>query len=160
MTSMKAVASGLALALGLGACFAPPSQSERVVDAARDMNIAARFGRMDIAAEHAARGARQSFLARRASWGHNLRVLDVQLSGLSLKDPKHATVDVDISWERMNEDLLRQTRIAQTWRDTEKGGWQLVREKRIAGDIGLFGEDVEVLRPARPDVHFPSKTIR
>ncbi len=157
---MKLIVPGLALALGLGACFAPPSQSRRVTDAAREMNIAARFGRMDIAVEHAARGARQSFLERRADWGHNLRVLDVQLSGLKLKDLHHATVDVDISWERMNEAMLRQTRVAQLWRDTEKGGWQLVREKRVAGDIGLFGEEVEVLRPVQHDVHFPSKTIR
>ncbi len=160
MTSMKLAASGLVLALGLGACFAPPSQSQRVTDAARDLNIAARFGRMDIAVEHAARGARQSFLDRRSTWGHNLRVLDVQLSGLQLKDDKHATVDVDISWERMNEGMLRQTRVAQLWRDTEKGGWQLVREKRVAGDMGLFGEEVEVLHPEHRDVHFPSKTIR
>lgn len=157
---MKLTAPGLALVLGLGACFAPPSQAQRVTDAARDMNIAARFGRMDIAVEHAARGARRTFLERRADWGHNLRVLDVQLSGLSLKDPHHATVDVDISWERMDESQLRQTRVAQLWRDTDKGGWQLVREKRVAGDIGLFGEDVEVLRPEHHDMYFPSKTIR
>lgn len=160
MTSLKLGAPALALALGLGACFAPPTQSRRVTDAAREMNIAARFGRMDIAVEHAARGARQSFLERRADWGHNLRVLDVQLSGLSLKDEHHASVHVDISWERMNEGMLRQTRVAQLWRDTEKGGWQLVREKRIAGDFGLFGENVEVLHPEHRDAHFPSKTIR
>lgn len=160
MMSRKLSGLGLVLALGLGACFAPPSQSQRVMDAAREMNVAARFGRMDIAVEHAARGARESFLKRRAEWGHNLRVLDVQLSGLSLKDRHHALVHVDISWERMNESQLRRTRVAQFWRDTDKGGWQLVREKRVAGDFGLFGENVEVLRPAPRNAYFPSTTIR
>jgi hypothetical protein len=45
------------------------------------------------------------------------------------------------------------------WRDND-GAWQLTREKRLAGDIGLFGEPVEVLRPVSRDVHFQSKTIR
>jgi hypothetical protein len=49
--------------------------------------------------------------------------------------------------------------VAQVWRE-EDGNWQLTREKRVAGDIGLFGEPVEVARPEIRDVQFPTMTLR
>jgi hypothetical protein len=148
----------LAVALPLSACLAPQTPAARATDAARELNLAARFGRMDVAIGHTATGARAPFLERRSEWGKELRVLDVELAGLSMNDPRQALVLVDIAWMRMGEGALRTTRIAQTWRDDE--GWQLVREQRVAGDIGLFGEQVLVQRPEARDAHFPSKTIR
>jgi hypothetical protein len=145
-------------ALALSACLAPQTPAARATDAARELNLAARFGRMDVAIGHTATGARAPFLERRAEWGKELRVLDVELAGLSMKDPRQAVVLVDVAWMRMSEGALRSTRIAQTWRDDE--GWQLVREQRLAGDIGLFGEQVVLQRPEARDAHFPSKTIR
>jgi hypothetical protein len=59
----------------------------------------------------------------------------------------------------MDESQLRATRVAQVWRQQD-GGWKLTRERRVAGDVGLFGEPVEVLHPPSPDVHFASQTIR
>jgi hypothetical protein len=145
-------------ALALAACIAPQGPAQRATDAARELNIAARFGRMDIAAGHTASGARSRFIERRSEWGKELRVVDIELAGLSMADPHQALVLVDVAWVRMNEGALRSTRIAQTWRDDD--GWQLVREQRVAGDLGLFGERVQVVRPESQDVHFPSKTIR
>ena len=55
------------------------------------------------------------------------------------------------------------TRVEQMWRgSTGDKGWSLVRERRISGDIGLFGERVARLDTPEPhgDVQFPSKTIR
>ncbi len=139
--------------------MAPPSPAARLTDAARELNIATRFGRMDIAVGRASKPTRKVFLERRASWGHELRVLEVELAGLSMKDAHHAVVDVDVQWMRMNESSLHVTRLAQVWNDDD-GGWQMTREKRIAGDMGLFGENVEVLRPEHHDAHFPVTTIR
>ena len=41
----------------------------RVVDAVGELNLAARFGRMDLAASRTHRAARSSFIERHASWG-------------------------------------------------------------------------------------------
>jgi hypothetical protein len=149
---------GFAVALALAGCLAPPSQAQRVTDAARELNLSARFGRIDIALGHTAKGAQSSFVERRAEWGKNVRVLDVELAGLAMKDETHAMIQVDVQWVRADDDTLRTTRIAQTWLDD--GGWHLVREQRMAGDIGLFGEPVE-MRPAEPrDVQFATKSLR
>jgi hypothetical protein len=147
----------------LSGCFAPPPPSQRVADVARDVNEAARFGRMDLALEHTADGAREHFAKHRASWGNSVRVLDFELSSLSMKDTENARVLVDIQWMRVDEDLLLMTRVEQMWRgSTGDKGWSLVRERRISGDIGLFGERVARLDTPEPhgDVQFPSKTIR
>jgi hypothetical protein len=152
-----ALVIGLALILGSG-CMLPPTQSQRVIDSARELNLATRFGRMDVALGGTAKGARDLFLERRTEWGKNIRIVDVELSGLAMKDEFQATIQVDVSWVRVNDDTLRTTRIAQTWKDD--GGWHLTREQRIAGDLGLFGEPM-VLEPAAPrDVQYASKTIR
>jgi hypothetical protein len=159
MSSVRRVLFG-ALLVSLPACLTPPPESQQAIDAARELNVAARFGRMDVAVGRTAAPARATFLQRHAQWGKNVRVLDVELSGMQMKDTHHAVIDVDVSWERMDDSMLHQTRLAQNWSDREKGGWQLTRERRVAGDIGLFGENVEVLRPQPENAHFPVTTIR
>ena len=149
----------LASALALSACLAPPPPAARAAEAARELNLAARFGRMDIAVERTATGAREHFLERRTQWGKDVRIVDVELAGLKMQDKDNAVIYVDVAWVRMNEGALRSTRVAQRWQNKE--GWQLVRENRAAGDLGLFGEPVVVLKPeVAGDTHFPSKTIR
>jgi hypothetical protein len=140
-------------------CVGPQGPASRATDAARELNLAARFGRMDVAVGRTSAGARQSFLERRAEWGKNLRVLDVELAGMSMKNPQNALIYVDVAWVRMDEGALRNTRVAQSWRDVDSG-WQLVREQRVAGDMGLFGEYVARPYTEPRDVQFPSKTIR
>ncbi len=147
------------LSLGLGACMMPPPASEKATDAARELNLAARFGRIDIAAGRAASEARAGFIQRRAMWGGAIRVVDVELAGLSMPDSDHAVFQVDYSWMRADEDTLRSTRVSQRW-NSLKGGWALESEQRVAGDVGLFGEHVDVLRPARRDTQFATKVIR
>jgi hypothetical protein len=147
------------LALAFGGCLAPPGASERATDAARELNLASRFGRMDVALGLTAQGVRESFLQHRAAWGRDVRVLDVELGSFSMPSGDHAAVEVDYSWSRNNESQLRMTRVAQDWRDVG-GGFKLVRERRIAGDVGLFGE-VSAAPAAAPahDVQFATKVI-
>jgi hypothetical protein len=142
-------------------CIAPPP-SQRVADVAREVNLAARFGRMDLALEHTASGARRHFTAHRAEWGGPVRVLDLELSNLAMQDAENAVVLVDIQWSRLDENTLHSTRIEQTWRGgTEDHGWTLVRERRVGGDLGLFGERVARAEPEpHGDVQFATKTIR
>lgn len=152
----------LIVAITIAGCVAPPSQSQRVTEAARELNVAVRFGRMDVALGHTSPGARNQFLARRALWGKTLRILDVELAGLKMQDPTNAVVHVDVAWVRDHESSLRSTRVAQVWRDSDEGGgWRLVREQRVAGDLGLFGEPVPLARAEEPrDVQFPTRVIR
>ena len=152
-------AVGCALSFGLGACMMTQPPSEKATDAARELNLAARFGRIDIAAGRTASEARADFIQRRAQWGGMIRVVDVELGGMSMPDSDHAEFQVDYSWMRADEDTLRTTRVSQRW-NSLKGGWALESEKRVAGDVGLFGEHVDVLRPVQHDTQFATKVIR
>jgi hypothetical protein len=149
------------LALGcLGGCMPMGAPSQRISDIARDVNVATRFGRMDVAMEHTSDAHRAEFIRTRADWGKDIRVLDVELSKLEMKTPDSAEVFVDVNWVRMDEGLLRSTRVKQHWQNADKD-WQIDAEERLDGDIGLLGEKVVVLRPDAPrDVHFPVKTLR
>ena len=147
------------LVMALAACMPAQVPAREVSDVARDLNLATRFGRMDVAAEHTSEAHRKRFLESRAEWGTDLRVVDVEVAHLAVPDSSKAEVIVDVSWVRMDEGLLRSTRIRQDW-ENPGGGWMLSGEQRIAGDLGLLGENVTVLRPEVHDVHLPTKTIR
>ena len=149
----------LVCAISLGACVMPPPASEKASDAARELNLAARFGNMDAAAAKAASEVRADFLQRHAQWGSELRIVDVELAGMNMPDSDHAVFDVNYSWMRTDESTMRMTRVTQRWTSL-KGAWSLESEKRAAGDVGLFGEHVDILRPARRDTQFATKVIR
>jgi hypothetical protein len=153
-------ALALLVTLGQAGCMAPPTPAERVTNAAREVNDAARFGRMDLAMGGTADAARAHFVDRRREWGGEVRVLDMELAGLDMPHKEQATILIDLQWMRMREGIMKSTRVEQTWSSAE-GGWKLVRERRVAGDLGLFGEKVSVSYEAtHGDVHFPSRTIR
>jgi hypothetical protein len=159
---MRSIVCAVFAGLAAAACIAPPP-SQRVANVAREVNLAARFGRMDLALEHTAPGTRRHFSVHRSQWGGPIRVLDMELAGLSMHDSENAIVLVDFQWTRLDENTMRSTRIEQTWRGgSEDRGWTLVRERRIAGDLGLFGERVALPEPSEPhrDVQFATKTIR
>jgi hypothetical protein len=144
----------------LAGCMPLGAPAQQISDIARDVNIATRFGRMDVAIEHTAEAHRSEFMRQRADWGKDLRILDVEISKLELKGVDAAEVFVDVGWVRMDEGLLRSTRVKQHWQN-EGNDWQLDAEERLSGDVGLLGEKVVVLRPDAPrDVHFPVKTLR
>ena len=139
-------------------CLGPAPPATKAADAARELNIAARFGRMDIAANNTAAAAKAAFVERRRLWGGAIRVLDAEMANLTMIGPTEATVHVDFSWMRIDEQRLRITRVEQSWRNDE-GSWLLVREHQIDGDIGLFGEGIPLKRQPHQDVHFPSRTL-
>ena len=150
----------LALAIACAqACISPPPPSELATDAARDLNLAARFGQMSAAATHAAASERSNFLERRAEWGKSVRIVDTELAGFEMNQADRAEVFVDITWLRVDELEVRSTRVSQHWRDDRDGGWQLFREKRVDGDVGLFGEPVDRAPVQAKDVHYPTKVI-
>lgn len=140
-------------------CMPMGAPAQQINDVARDVNVATRFGRMDVAMEHTSEAHRSEFMRTRADWGKEIRVLDIELSKLELKKLDSAEVFVDVSWVRMDEGVLRSTRVKQTWLNNGDD-WQIDAEERLSGDIGLLGENVVVLRPDAPrDVHFPVKSL-
>jgi hypothetical protein len=148
----------LAIAFAVQGCFAGATPMQRVSDAARDANLATRFGQVEIATRHVDAAVQNDFLLRRAQWGKSIRVLDLELAGIHLTDEDHATVTVDVSWSSVTDSLVRSTKLTQEWQN-ERKGWKLVRERRLSGDVGLFGEPLPLLEPPHPDVHRPSRTI-
>ena len=138
----------------------PPPPSEGASDAARELNVTSRFGEVSAVLGMTAPSMREQFLNRRSEWGKMVRVVDVELAGLTVPDNEHAAVAVDFSWTRNDDSTLRTTRVLQNWENTQ-GSWLLVRERRLSGDIGLFGEVVQAPhQEPRPDVQFATKVIR
>jgi hypothetical protein len=114
---------------------------------------------MDIALGLTAPSARSVFIERHSRWGSDIRIVDVELAGLSMPDPRRASVRVDYAWVRADESTLSTTRVLQLWEDAAGAGWQLVREQRVGGDIGLFGERARRRPAPRPDVHDKSLSL-
>jgi hypothetical protein len=139
-------------------CFAPISPVQRVSDAARELNIATRFGKMDLVVTHVDGSFRSEFLARRAQWGRELRVVDLEITGVQVQDSTHALVTFDVSWFPLRDGILRGTHVEQRWQDNSRG-WKLVAEHKKGGDSGLFGELVVPDSEPHPDVHLPSRTL-
>jgi hypothetical protein len=125
------IAMTAAISSGLGACLPSQVPARQVSEVARDLNLAARFGRMDVAAEHTSEAHRQRFLESRADWGHDVRVVDIELAQLDVPDSERAEVVVDVSWVRVDEGLLRPGRwLAAQRRRTNRRGFRIARRKR------------------------------
>jgi hypothetical protein len=137
---MRHALFALALPLVLCACplghQAPPVRAQ---EAASDMNMNARFGRMELAAEAVSPKAHDAFLEHRKDWGGKIRIADYELQGLKMKGDEDADIFVRIAWFRVNEGDLRVTTIHQKWHDY-RGDWKLVDELRLDGDVGVLGE--------------------
>jgi hypothetical protein len=153
-----AIAGGAAFAV---ACVSPMTPAAKLNESVQELNYAARFGRVDMTMDHVAAAARALFLKHHASWGGDVRIVDVELGGLERMTKEEAVVLVGYSWFRPNEGELRTTTVRQTWKtDGGKGDWTLVDEARAGGDVGLLGEQpVVVLKPEHKDRHFETKVI-
>ncbi|HVH43725.1 MAG TPA: hypothetical protein VM925_15330 [Labilithrix sp.] len=134
---------GVALVLSstvlLGCPVGHQSPPARAQEAATELNLNTRFGRMELASERVAPAAREAFLARRRAWGANVRVADYELAGFHMKGNADAEMLVKVAWYRMDQGDLRTTLLKQKWHDF-KGEWKLVDENRADGDLGLMGE--------------------
>lgn len=159
---MHAPFAALALSASLvltGCPFGQQSPAARAQEAANELNVHMRFGRMELAAEHVVPAARQAFLERRKTWGGHIRVADYEFAGFHMKGDNDAEMLVKIAWYRIDEGDLRVTTLKQKWH-AFKGDWKLVDELRSDGDIGLLGEarSPSTATTAGRNVHFP--TIR
>jgi hypothetical protein len=144
------------LALAGGACASPPGSLAAAREAAQALNLDARFGRNELAMDHVAPSARDEYAAHHRAWGSGVRVADVEMSGMKPQGDHDVDVIVRVGWYRPEQEELLSTTVKQRWHDA--GGWQLVGEERLDGDMGLLGETVIFQAPAaaRGPAQFPT----
>ena len=133
--------SGFLVSVALSGCaLASQSKPARAQETALELNLNARFGRMELAAEHVAEPARAAFFDKRRGWGTSIRVADYDMTGLRmLKNDEDCETTVRVAWFRAAENELHSTTVKQKWHDF-KGSWKLTEETRADGDVGLLGE--------------------
>ena len=146
MTRFAIGGLGVAVATIMTACAAPPTAIARAQQNAQELNEDMRFGRNELAIEHVAPTARDAFVARHRAWGAAVRLADVELAGMHARGEHDVDVIVRVAWYRPDQDELHVTTLKQLWSDT--GGWKLVGEQRLEGDIGLLGETIVYEAPA------------
>jgi len=136
----------LAFVSMLVACGAMPSAGAKLQEASQELNVNARFGRMEMAVEHVAPAEREQFARRHRWWGGKIRIADSESAGTRVTGQGEAEVTVKVAWYRPNEQELHVTTIKQKWKDVS-GEWKLVGETRTDGDPGLI-DDAPPAEPA------------
>ncbi|MBX3232829.1 MAG: hypothetical protein KIT84_42595 [Labilithrix sp.] len=142
---MRFAAATLLLLSGC-AIVAPMSPAARAQEAATELNINSRFGRMELATERVAPSHRDAWLVRHRAWGGAIRVADYEMAGFKMKGDNDAESLVRVAWYRVDQGDLHNTLLRQSWHQT-KGAWQLVDETHSDGDVGLLGEPVPAPLP-------------
>jgi hypothetical protein len=125
-----------------------------------------RFGRIELAIDKVARDERANFIKRHQNWFGALRIVDLEMAGLTFRETGEADVFLSVNWQRADGSDSQSTVIHQEWRDF-KGTWMLVKEERNQGDPGLLGEPVTPAttdeapsRAARGDMQYRTTIIR
>jgi hypothetical protein len=151
--------------LALGACAAP-SKAVRVQEVATELNMGLRFGRIELAVDKVARDERANFIKRHQAWGGAVRIVDLEMSGLTFRESGEADVFLSVNWQRTSGMDSLSTVIHQEWKDF-KGTWMLVKEERSQGDAGLLGDvaapspaDETPSRAARGEMQYRTTVIR
>lgn len=129
-----------AATLLLAACAAP-SRAQRVQEAAYELNVGLRFGNTTLALEKVAAQERKEFLKRHRHWNGKLRVVDVELVGMNIRDTE-ADVFVSVQWQRADYSDVNSTVIHQRWKDN-RGAWLLISEAHAQGDQGIFLDETQ-----------------
>jgi hypothetical protein len=155
---MRVAIVACVLAALLIGCPGPATGMARAQEAVQELNSATRYGRSEIAMEHVATKARDEFTARHRAWGSSVRIADLEVAGVRPKGERDAEAFVHVSWYRPEEQDLRTTTIKQGWRD--EGGWRLVSEDRVEGDVGLLNEAVVYETPSQPRSRAYFPTVR
>ncbi len=146
--------------VALGCPLGGQSKPARAQEAALELNLNARFGRMELAAERVAPKARDAFFDKRKGWGSAIRVADYDMTGLRMQGEDDCETVVRVAWYHASENELRTTTLKQKWHDF-KGDWKLTEETRIDGDLGLLGEPKAPSAEPAPTrrAQFPSITL-
>lgn len=148
-------------ALVFTACMGAMTPAQKLDDAVKETNDAARFGRTDLAVERVVPTMRSAFIKRHRFWGADVRIVDVEYAGVEKMSEREAVILVGFGWFRPAEGMLRTTTVRQTWKnDRGAGPWFLFDEEHVSGDLGLLGEAVTVMHPEKKNEHFETTVIK
>lgn len=128
-----------ALLVVLSGCLGQ-TPAAKMQETARDLNMNARFGRMELVVENVHPTYRDAFVQRHRTWGTQVRVADAELVGVRFTD-KEAESTVAVAWYEVSRQELRGTTLKQKWKN-QRNDWFLESEERVDGDVGLFGEPI------------------
>jgi hypothetical protein len=157
---MCTFALALPVAAALAACGGMQSQAAKAQEAAQNLNMDARLGRLEFALEHVDGKDREKFTKIHTQWGAKIRVVDSEITSFKMgKDDDSADVDVQVSWYRPETGDLHITVLRQKWHAVG-GDWYLASEERSDGDTGLLGEHVVVEQPDAPAPKAQFQSVR
>jgi hypothetical protein len=142
------------------ACGGMQSQAAKAQEAAQNLNMDARLGRLDTALEHVDRKTREVYTKVHTQWGTKIRIVDAEITSFKMaKDEDSADVDVQVSWYKPETGELHITVLHQKWH-AANGDWVLSSEERADGDTGLLGERVVVEQPDAPAPRAQFQSVR
>jgi hypothetical protein len=156
LCALMAVGSG-ALSSGCGGML---SNAGKAQEAAQNLNMDSRLGRLEFALEHVDTKDRELFTKIHTAWATKIRVVDSEITTFKMKGDDAADVNVQVSWYRPEQGDLHVTVLHQNWHSV-KGDWFLASEERADGDTGLLGEPILFQEPEEvaPRAQFQSVRI-
>ncbi len=146
------------LAMG---CGGQHTSLSRAQESATELNTNARFGRLQLASEYVSPKEKKGFFERHASWGNHIRVLDTEMLAMDVvpdgpkseKKGDTVVVTVKVAWTFMDDQDLRVSLVSQKWKENGEA-WHMIKEERVEGDPGLFGDKVIVVSPEQHSKQF------
>lgn len=139
----------MAVAVVCAACVPPPGPMERLGNAAHELNTATRFARMDVAIALVDAERQGEFAARHSLWHRDLRIVDLELSGVQMVAAGEAQVHIVVMWHRLDETNVSVTSIEQYWKQNGED-WRLVEENPVSGSPGLFASPKPKAKTKQP----------
>jgi hypothetical protein len=129
-----------------GGCIAGMgySSEDRVIQAAREYNEGVRWGRLEKAADHLMKDARDRFYERHKNVEDELEIADMEIVSVELdksdKKVTRAVARVEYTWTLKRVGLVEKTTTEQKWEERNRD-WLLVAETRKKGSpLTLFDE--------------------
>src|SRR5277367_1906756 len=88
------------LALGLSGCPGPATGMDHARQTSQEFNADMRYSRTEDLIGRVSSAARTDFAAHHRAWGSDVRIADVEVTGLHPKGERSALVSVRVAWYR------------------------------------------------------------
>lgn len=126
----------------LSGCFLENASSgKQLTEAVTEMNKAARWGQVALAAQMVVPMYRQQFLENHAHWGKSVQLADSEIVHIEMQPgAESALAVVAYEWYMTQTMTLHQSVVRQRW-SREGEGFALISEVVVSGDGRLLSPD-------------------